>query len=187
MLENAEAAAIKKQNSMDSTVMGKIILPEEYRIKAWEFAKATAHSHKEYNRTIERITRDIHVGKMGEIAFCLIHKIPIDKLNFKLDGKIDGGYDLTVAGTNIDVKTTAAPVRKVYFNKNYSKDTDAYAIMSFNSDTFEFTNIVIMTKEYAFKDEWCKPGETHHFWDLSANLESMVKNGHIHTISIKNI
>lgn len=153
-----------------------IILGTEYLDVAYSYAELAAVKHKSYGRDLQTIIKNICVGKMGEIAYCLMYDLLVSGINMSGLKGPDPGWDLIHDGFKIDVKTTETPLGRVYFNPDYAH-CDRYAIITMNPVTGEFTHVLTMDKGLALRNSKCEDGRW--FWDFGADLDSLKHLGYI--------
>ena len=145
----------------------KITLEKHLADKAWNYASENAQYHMAYSRDTLKIQEDIYVGKMGEIAYCLLNGVDVGCLNFECSKTIDPGFDLIRKGYRVDVKTTSTPSNRVRVNPNYSH-CDKYAIMEYNTVSREFRQLFHIDRRWMI---WCaRQGAKSWYLDISSDL-----------------
>lgn len=144
----------------------RIKLSETHVNLVRHYATAALPKHEKFGRTDDEVWHDICRGKEGEIAYCLIHGIPLTALSFDVERNVDPGYDLIHNDIKIDVKTGTGS--KIYFNPEYS-GCDQYALMRYHFDTGEYEYLLSMDKYLAYRDARVENGAW--FWDVSTKMK----------------
>ena len=138
----------------------------------WKYAEMTANSHKSYGRDPYEIAENIYLGKLGEIAYCVLNGFSTDLLSFSTTGEIDPGYDIIINNVRIDIKTTKLPLNRVFFNHKYSR-CEAYAIIT-RSVNDEFSHLITIDKTLAFMNRTVHDS-CRSFLDFGNNYAKLMK------------
>lgn len=154
----------------------RIELSDEHAEMVRRYATAAMPNHKHFGRSDDKVWADIRVGKGGEVAYCLLHGIPLSELSFDPAVTVDPGYDLVRDGLRIDVKTVRTPNDRVRFNPDYA-NCDRYAVMRCGPSDREYEYVLSIDKCLALRHARFENGIW--FMDLGADLDSLRHCGYI--------